>query len=388
MDIKNLTNLTNEILRRLSEWMIKMTKTFSDGSTAVKTVVTDASGNQITSFGSPSTVADYRSPSDFTASFTTSSTLTLSGYNFQLDTGAQIVYIRQRKADNTANVYVNGASGYAFVLDTATGIVTIYKDGAIAAILVTGDMYEVGINSSTKGYDPISDSNKAFVNNYPVQPIDGELLNVALTDALTAAGCILNIAAANITPSGALKGTIAVGTGNDQVTAGQTYVAGQTLLITGGNTDAIVTVATVVAGTVGNKVATVTVVAGGSGYIVNATNATTLVTINYYPSVDGIDMGYYRNISFQYLANLTTPSNIYTAIEISNEDTPTMWMNATKTGYISAGSQAGSTGLVHILAENGAIDFDNILAKKVRLRSIIDANTTGAVYYSYVMKGV
>lgn len=48
MDIKNLTNLTNEILRRLSEWMIKMTKTFSDGSTAVKTIVADASGNQIT----------------------------------------------------------------------------------------------------------------------------------------------------------------------------------------------------------------------------------------------------------------------------------------------------------------------------------------------------
>lgn len=40
MDIKNLTNLTNEILRRLSEWMIKMTKTFSDGSTAkLKTVM-------------------------------------------------------------------------------------------------------------------------------------------------------------------------------------------------------------------------------------------------------------------------------------------------------------------------------------------------------------
>ena len=185
MDIKNLTNLTNEILRRLSEWMIKMTKTFSDGSTAVKTVVTDASGNQITSFGSPSTVADYRSPADFTASFTTSSTLTLSGYNFQLDTGAQIVYIRQRKADNTANVYVNGASGYAFVLDTATGIVTIYKDGAIAAILVTGDMYEVGINSSTKGYDPISDSNKSFVNNYPVQPIQLDILDTTNVTAAT-----------------------------------------------------------------------------------------------------------------------------------------------------------------------------------------------------------
>ncbi len=186
MDIKNLTNLTNEILRRLSEWMIKMTKTFSDGSTAVKTVVTDASGNQITSFGSPSTVADYRSPADFTAVYDTTSTILLGMYNFQLDTGIQIVYIRQRNmVTNISNVYVNGASGYSFKFDTATSKITIYKDGGLAALLSADDSYEVGINSSTKGYDITIDSNKSFVNNYPVQPIQLDILDTTNVTAAT-----------------------------------------------------------------------------------------------------------------------------------------------------------------------------------------------------------
>ena len=135
--------------------------------------------------GSSTAIAEYRSPTDFTVTYTSTSTFTLSGYNFQLDSGVQIVYIRQRKVDNTSVVYVNGASGYAFYFDTATNIVTIYKDGVAALVFASTDMYEVGINSSTKGYDITTDSNKSFVNNYPVQPIQLDILDTTNIIAAT-----------------------------------------------------------------------------------------------------------------------------------------------------------------------------------------------------------
>lgn len=133
---------------------------------AVATQIVDASGNQITSFGSPSTIADYRSPKDFTATFTTTSTLTLTGLPFTLLSGVNVVYIKVRKAaTNTSAVYVNGAGGYTF--GHLAGVLTVYKDGVASAVFTDAtDMLEIGINDQQKAYDLSTDTTKV-INQSP-----------------------------------------------------------------------------------------------------------------------------------------------------------------------------------------------------------------------------
>lgn len=132
----------------------------------VPTMIVDASGNQITSFGSPSTIADYRSPKDFTATFTTTSTLTLTGLPFTLLSGVNVVYIKVRKsATNLATVYVNGAGGYSF--GYSAGVLTVYKDGTASAVFTdVTDMLEIGINDQQKAYDLSTDTTKV-INQSP-----------------------------------------------------------------------------------------------------------------------------------------------------------------------------------------------------------------------------
>jgi hypothetical protein len=136
----------------------------SKGAAAVQ--ILDASGNQITSFGSPSTIADYRSPKDFTATFTTTSTLTLTGLPFTLLSGVNVVYIKVRKsATNLATVYVNGAGGYSF--GYSAGVLTVYKDGVASAVFTDAtDMLEIGINDQQKAYDLSTDTTKV-INQSP-----------------------------------------------------------------------------------------------------------------------------------------------------------------------------------------------------------------------------
>lgn len=124
---------------------------------ALATQILDASGNQITSFGSPSTIAEYISPSDFTVTYTSTSTVTLSGMPFTVTTGAQIVYLRVRNSStNLTTVYVNGAGGYAF--SHSSGVVTAYKDGVATTIFTANDMYEMGINGPDKAFDSSTNS--------------------------------------------------------------------------------------------------------------------------------------------------------------------------------------------------------------------------------------
>ena len=108
--------------------------------------------------GASSVSAEYISPSDFTATYTSSSTLTLSGVPISINDSSQIAYIKQVKADNTSRTYVNGAND--ITLAHASGVITIYEKGTAAASLVAGDVYEVGINGTTKAYDISTDTTK------------------------------------------------------------------------------------------------------------------------------------------------------------------------------------------------------------------------------------
>lgn len=136
------------------------------GSTpVVPSMIVDASGNQIVSFGSPSTIADYKSPTDFTATYTSASTITLTGLPYTLSTGAQIVYIKVRNSStNITTIYTHGASGYAFAY--SSGVVTAYKDGVASSIFTSNDMYEVGVNGPLKSYDGTLDITKT-INQSP-----------------------------------------------------------------------------------------------------------------------------------------------------------------------------------------------------------------------------
>lgn len=117
--------------------------------------ILDADGNQITSFGSPSTVADYKSPGNFTATYTSAVTLTLSALPITITDDAQLVYIKVVPASGDANVYVQGAGGVT--LREAANVITI--SGAGASPFTSGDAYEVGINEVQPALD---DTNNAI----------------------------------------------------------------------------------------------------------------------------------------------------------------------------------------------------------------------------------
>lgn len=146
------------------DWNYSLLQVWASGW--LKASIVDASGNQITSFGSPSTIADYRSPKDFTATFTTTSTLTLTGLPFTLLSGVNVVYIKVRKsATNLCTVYVNGAGGYSF--GHSAWVLTVYKDGVASAVFTDAtDMLEIGINDQQKAYDPTTDTTKV-INQSP-----------------------------------------------------------------------------------------------------------------------------------------------------------------------------------------------------------------------------
>lgn len=127
--------------------------------------ITDPFGNQIVSFGSPLTIAEYISPVDFTVTYTSASTITLTGLPFTLVSGVSIVYIRVRNSStNVTTVYVNGSGGYAFAY--SSGVVTAYKDGVAVSIFASNNMYEVGLNGQKKSYDQSLDTQKV-INQSP-----------------------------------------------------------------------------------------------------------------------------------------------------------------------------------------------------------------------------
>ena len=106
--------------------------------------------------GGASVDAEYRSPSDFTATFTNSTTITLAGVPFT-PLSEELVYIKVIPASGDTSTYVAGSSGVSLTI--SAGVITIAGAGTP---FTAGDAYEVGINSQQKAYDSDLDTNKSI----------------------------------------------------------------------------------------------------------------------------------------------------------------------------------------------------------------------------------
>jgi len=152
------TEATLETIKdKLADIEILDANAVKSGST--KVVVTqniDSSGN-IGGGSSPSTTADYKSPSDFNAVYTSNVTITLSGVPITITDNSQIKYIMMVPAAGQAKIFVNGSGGVT--ITHAANVLTITGAGTP---FTAGDVYEVGINGTTKAYDLSTDANKTI----------------------------------------------------------------------------------------------------------------------------------------------------------------------------------------------------------------------------------
>jgi hypothetical protein len=134
-----------------------------DGSSDQRASVNSNGELKVT--GSPTTIADYKSPTDFTVTYTSASTVTLTGLPFTITNGTQVSYIKVRNGStNITTVYVNGAGGYAFA--HSSGVITAYLNGVATSIFTVNDMYEMGVNGQQKSYDATLDVGKV-INQSP-----------------------------------------------------------------------------------------------------------------------------------------------------------------------------------------------------------------------------
>lgn len=135
-----------------------------------KSQLVDSSGNIIGSSGNALDVnvtsgvsleatafnieAEYKSPIDFSATYTSSTTITLSLLPFVIIDSSQIAYIRYVASNGvTSGTLINGRGG--ITITCANNVLTVAGAGTPFAV---GDSYEVGINAQDKGYDSSTNS--------------------------------------------------------------------------------------------------------------------------------------------------------------------------------------------------------------------------------------
>jgi len=124
--------------------------------------------------GASSVSAEYLSPNDFTATYTSTTTITLSSMPFTITDSSQIVYIKYiPTAGSDSAILVNGSSGVTITV--SSNVVTV--NGA-ATPFASGDVYEIGINGQAKSYDSSTQTDNVTVNN----PIYAEYITESVVD--------------------------------------------------------------------------------------------------------------------------------------------------------------------------------------------------------------
>jgi hypothetical protein len=158
-------------------------------SVAYKRPTSESSGSS-GSTGASSVSAEFISPTDFTATYTSSSTITITGMPFTITNSSQIVYVKvYNTSTKIATTYVAGSGNISF--GYSAGVITVYSSGVAITALTSNDTYEVGINGQEKGYDPTTDTEKSIEQS----PLSAKYVADSLLDTTNVA------AATNYYPS-------------------------------------------------------------------------------------------------------------------------------------------------------------------------------------------
>ena len=155
--------------------------------TAVAYMRPSSSGSSTGGGGSSSVSAKYISPSDFTATYTSDSTITISGLvaGLNIINSSQIVYVKvYNTSTKIATTYVAGSGDISF--GYSAGVITIYQDGVAITALTTYDTYEVGINGQEKAYDPTVDVTKTIDQS----PLSAKYVADSLVDTTNSSGTV------------------------------------------------------------------------------------------------------------------------------------------------------------------------------------------------------
>jgi hypothetical protein len=116
-------------------------------------VTVDENGALKVTGGASSVNAEYKSPNDFTSTYTSSTTITLSSLPFTIVDSSQLQYITAVSSAGVATTYVNGANGISMTV--SSNVLTI---SGVDTPFASGDVYQIGLNSQTKAYDASTNS--------------------------------------------------------------------------------------------------------------------------------------------------------------------------------------------------------------------------------------
>ena len=153
-------------------------------SVAYKRPTSESSGSS-GSTGASSVSAEFISPTDFTATYTSASTITITGMPFTITNSSQIVYVKvYNTSTKIATTYVAGSGDISF--GYSAGVITIYQDGVAITALTTYDTYEVGINGQEKAYDPTVDVTKTIDQS----PLSAKYVADSLVDTTNSSGTV------------------------------------------------------------------------------------------------------------------------------------------------------------------------------------------------------
>ena len=144
-------------------------------ATSENRVTVDSNGALKVTGGASSVNAEFKSPNDFTATYTSSTTITLSSIPFKIGDSSQVQYITAISSAGIAATYVNGANGISMTI--SSNVLTI---SGVTTPFASGDVYQIGLNSQKKAYDPSTNSNmESTLNPEYAHYTDPELLVTA-----------------------------------------------------------------------------------------------------------------------------------------------------------------------------------------------------------------
>lgn len=354
------------------------------GGYALGTAIVNSDGVQINDFGAPSTVCDYKSPGDFTATFATGTTITLTNLPPFLSTlgtsSNAITHVKVIPASGSAKVYINGSGGVTLKL-TAGSTITI--TGAGATPFVAGDSYEVGINYKSSA-SLLSTKLEGLPPEY-CSPWDGTVV-YASSNTLTASGFPFTVDDANCYIRSIAWKTVGnvwnrISNGDNGVNI---YSSAGTITVTGvgspfTSTD-IYRVAISAqkksydAGLDAEKVVMQNYpVQPILATIIETTNVANGTTTNY-PSDDGIELGAYTGVCIQGIITAVTAT-----VEATLVESPAAgdWFDITKAGLDIVNNVVGNASYT----ADFMLDYDNLNVRAIRVKYVTtNATNTDKLY--------